>query len=1014
MGTYSGKITIVDVTDVGYFSVYPYANGPATQIYSEESNIYYPDWEAQNAQNEYTSPLVITPVVTYAGQDVTTNATVNWYLKEDLQHPITTGGSYVINNSTKQLTVTENISLVDKFIVYVVKASYNTNTGAYVEAQGEISFSLLTQPSSVKSVDIIGSNAIKYASDSTIPSPSQITLTANLTGGNAITGDGWKYWDGNDWSTNYISNSGAGAVNGITLSQGGYNLTLNASYNNDAAYFNSDIAKFKYVAHATADATDIYQDIFTVYQLRDGASGQSLVTMDLTNDSQLVPLDSSGTAQWSAIGDLSSTTVYVYRGKDDITAENPIKATLINISGVELWNGSTQYSDSWTSGSNLPTNYYKIKVTGFTSGTTSGSIEFETTVYSYESTTDTIVQSGTTYYSQNTVTGIYSAVSNPSGNPTSQGWYVRTGSKIYNATFSLVGAPAGSDGQTPTIYALDFPSIPALVNNPTGSAASGTLTDNWSYSPANLSIKAYKITTDSNGISTRNAYVESINNTLTGARVWYTPNIVNGNPATGNSLWGSLDLDTNGEGTLSASSKLLAEYSPYTFRLVGPSQSNIAENIKDEESINIVSDGYTGNDGNDAINLLIDNENVTLNATETGKTRAMNIVVGYQGFIGSTESSNFQLNTSNKGSCSKNGLVTINNITTNTAQKTVTIPINANVDVIKGETGTITLNFLYTGITPNITISKVISWDAKWDAKDGANSIELIFDYGEDILLCFDNGNGQTTLTPKLMQNGNNILSSSDTVTWRDVINNTVLSGSDIAADGITAIIDASDVEGVGTFSCTVVKNGVTYVRYETFKDYSDPLRVDLLSTVGEELTNGIGAGVVYPQTILNNQSLDEVSMNTVVAVAASSSPSTANIGDYYYNLSSGSNQYKIFKYTESGWQVQNNPTFDQIFVINNTSGANPIVLKNLNTNTGKYTINAELSNLSYVWSFRDINGNIINPSTLTDLKVSDIDASNHADYSDSSQVTGGQFIYINKNVINKKVIIFCKVIRNE
>ena len=251
-----GKITIIDVTDIGNFSVYPYANGPNTQVYNEEDSNYYPNWA--------TNPLVLTPVVTYAGQDVTSEATVNWYLKTDLTRSITTG----FNSSNKTLTINTNIPIGNTYIVYVVKASYETDTGAHVEAEGEITFSLLTQHSSVKNVSISGTNVIKYASNSNTPSPPTVTLTATLTGESYLTADGWRYYDGNDWLN-------ASGVSGLTVN--GKELTVAASYNNNAAYFISDIAKFKYVTHATANNLDIYEDIYTVFQLRDGASGSELV-----------------------------------------------------------------------------------------------------------------------------------------------------------------------------------------------------------------------------------------------------------------------------------------------------------------------------------------------------------------------------------------------------------------------------------------------------------------------------------------------------------------------------------------------------------------------------------------------------------------------------------------------------------------------------------------------------------------------------------------------------------------
>jgi len=947
-----GKITIIDVTDVGNFSVYPYANGPNTQVYSEENNTYYPDWTTG-------SHLVLTPVVTYAGQDKTTESTVNWYLKTDLDHPITTG----FDSVTKQLTINANIPTANTYIVYVVKAHYVSETGAEVDAEGEITFSLLTQPSSIKNVSISGTNVIKYASDSSTPNPSTVTLTATLTGGTNIIGDGWKYWNGSAWMPSGNSYITTGEPSGLTVD--GTQLTVAASYANSAAYFNADVARFKYMAHTSSDSTDIYEDIFTVFQLRDGATGSQLVVMDLTNDDQLVPINQSGIPQWDVIGDLAKSTVHIYEGKNDITGTSRVsnlKATLSNVT-AELYNSSgTKYTGTWNSGSNLPSGYYTVKVTGFTGNTTSGSVRFDATVNGLN----------------------------------------------YNKTFSLLGQTAGTDGKTPTIYTLEFPSIPAYVNNPTGSAESQTLVDNWSYVPANLEIKAYEITTNTSGVSTRNAY---------NGRVWYKPNIVNGSPGTGSSEWGSLDL-SNGTATLAAASKLIADYSPYTFRLVAPSADNIAANIKDEESINIVSDGNIGNAGNngdDAINLLINNENVTLNATTDGKTRSTSIVVGYQGFIGAKENNNFQLNTSNKGSSSKSGLVTINNITTNTTNKTVTIPINANVAVTKGETGTITLNFLYTGVTPNIAISKIISWDAKLDAKDGDNAITLTFEYSGDKTTYFKNETGTTKVTPILLQSGTNLLNGKTvgtdyTVVWTDLITNTALSGADIE-NGKTAVIDAGDISGVGSYSCAVTypkTNGHTYTQYVSFTDYSDPLQVELVSTIGDKLTNGIGEGVIYPQTTRDASVLDPISTNSLVVHGYSTAPSNPAEGDFYFNT--GSSSLSLYERVNGAWVQRYG--YDQIIVLNSGSNVNPIVVKNLNTSTHKYADDAAPSNLTYVWSFRDKDGNVINPNSLTDLKVSYINGTTAPTIS-ATEVTGGQLIYINKNVVSKKIVVLCKVTKN-
>ena len=55
-----GSITIVDVTDIGQFSVYPRANASKTQIYNPDADSYMPDWETNN--------VIISPVTYYAGK----------------------------------------------------------------------------------------------------------------------------------------------------------------------------------------------------------------------------------------------------------------------------------------------------------------------------------------------------------------------------------------------------------------------------------------------------------------------------------------------------------------------------------------------------------------------------------------------------------------------------------------------------------------------------------------------------------------------------------------------------------------------------------------------------------------------------------------------------------------------------------------------------------------------------------------------------------------------------------
>ena len=467
---------------------------------------------------------------------------------------------------------------------------------------------------------------------------------------------------------------------------------------------------------------------------------------------------------------------------------------------------------------------------------------------------------------------------------------------------------------------------------------------------------------------------------------------------------------SNGTGTLEAASKLLADYSPYTFRLVASSADNIAANIKDEESINIVSDGNIGNAGNagkDSINLLINNENVTLNATSAGKTRSTTIVVGYQGYKGAVENNDFTYKSYSENRTGANALVSSVTSRTSNGNKYLDIVINANKTVTKGETGTITLNFNYKdGTSEQVSISKIISWDAKLDAIDGSPAITLTFEYGGDKTTYFKNETGTTKVKPILLENAVNILSNSATVTWTDLIDNTKT--VDIDTDGITAIIDASDISGVGSYSCTVSQDGKSYTQYVSFTDYSDPLQVELISTVGDKLTNGVGEGVIYPQTTRDGAVLDHVSSSSIVVWGHSGAPTSSDgaEGDFWFNTSNNT----LYKRGASSWST--NSSYAQIFVLR-TGNVNPIELRTLSSSIYPAPIADSFSTLQYIWSFRDGNGNVLNPQTdISDLKISYINSST-GPTTTTTNVTGGQFMYINKSVVDNKITVLCQVTKN-
>lgn len=361
-----GSITLVDLTDIGELSVYPTCNLPLSVIYNPDqsgSSAFNPNWGSNN--------LIIKPSIWYGGTQLysdstglATGVTVTWKRQEGASSPTTlTTNESVVNGvlTVSANKFTENIPM----LTYIIKVEYTEPTSNQtLIAEGQITFSLIKQLSTVKSATISGDSIFKYRGDGTIISAQSITLTGRLTG--SLTMSGWKYKSGNSWVT-YPNSTSA------------LSLTVNATDD----VFTNDVVQIKL---ETSDNT-IY-DIHTITKLKDGAAGQDTVTANLTNDSQMIPFDSSGQGYY----DDAVSRIIIYERGEDKTNE---------------WTIST----SWDSNN--------ITATRGTFTTANDSI---------------------------TVSGLV----NDSGNITFRAQ--KTGKSDIIKTFSLVKVQAGENGQSPTIY----------------------------------------------------------------------------------------------------------------------------------------------------------------------------------------------------------------------------------------------------------------------------------------------------------------------------------------------------------------------------------------------------------------------------------------------------------------------------------------------------------------------------------------------------------------------------------
>ena len=297
-----GSITLVDTTDVSELSVYPKGNLPQSIIYSPDQNSFTPNWGSNN--------LILSPSIWYGGEQLSTsdnNVTVTWSRREGIGAvtALTTGetisdGTMEVGGETipkgtlvvNQNKFTENSTM----ITYIVAVSYQEPTiSQALTAQGEITFTMTKQASSVKSATITGESVFKYNGDGTIKGASTITLNGRVTG-SGVNISAWQYQQSNgSWAT--YPNSGASPT-----------LTVNESH----SVFTND----KCVIKLVTTNNDIY-DYHTITKLRDGAAGTDTISAVLTNEDQMIPVNSSGVADYSD----AVSRIIIYESGEDVTSQ---------------------------------------------------------------------------------------------------------------------------------------------------------------------------------------------------------------------------------------------------------------------------------------------------------------------------------------------------------------------------------------------------------------------------------------------------------------------------------------------------------------------------------------------------------------------------------------------------------------------------------------------------------------------------------------------------------------------
>lgn len=332
-----GSITIIDVTDIGEFSVYPMSNLPLSVVYSPDDNAYNPNWSSNN--------LVLTPSVYYAGKALTlgtSGLSISWQKMTGITSTALNSNETTASNGV--LTVKANqFSDASALITYIVTATYvEPTSNTTLTAQGQITFSLVKMASEVRNIVVTGNNIFKYDTNGTC-NVSSTTLTATATNTNIVD---WEYSNngGSTWASFGKSTS---------------TLTINE---NATQFGSSDSLIVRVKACDKQDSTSFYYDYTTILKLRDGAPGNSTIAMVLGNEDQMIPCDSKGAPTTNAFN-LAYTSCIVYEGGKDVTSDYTVTATPTGVVGG--WTNSTSTKPSGSADAATKGSYAYYWVTGW-------------------------------------------------------------------------------------------------------------------------------------------------------------------------------------------------------------------------------------------------------------------------------------------------------------------------------------------------------------------------------------------------------------------------------------------------------------------------------------------------------------------------------------------------------------------------------------------------------------------------------------------------------------------------
>ena len=406
----------------------------------------------------------------------------------------------------------------------------------------------------------------------------------------------------------------------------------------------------------------------------------------------------------------------------------------------------------------------------------------------------------------------------------------KTGNAPLSKTLTVAKVKTGTDGSSPEYYELISPTI--VTNRNIGG----------SFSPASVTFTANKIVGSAK--TAYQGYVKLYTVDTTG-----TKTLVQGS---GNMSTATTPPSFTYSFSDPAANKTLASVEVELYQTGG------SGSILDRQTIVVADDGQTGAQGEGAYTIILGNshESIACDSSGTVKTRTT-VNIPFTCYKG-TQRAAARITTSNiTGIPNDSGIIPrIPSDASTEGSGLITLEFPATT--LGGSSGSeITLTFTIT--ETGQTVPMKFSWNKTLAGQSGNDAIILqVFAPQGDII---ENKGNTITLSTQLTE-GSNIVSSGITYQWYQYNSSSSASDKYDVISGQTSstlTVQPNWVNGYGSFKCVATYKGNPYRAYGAVRDKSDPLQVEVFSSLGQQLINGTGYGAVYARIYLNGVEVDQI-----------------------------------------------------------------------------------------------------------------------------------------------------------